>query len=197
MKSSTRGVFRVLTSVRVRALLSLGVVASVGATGTFAYWTDAVSVTGTSFTAGTIILQANGADDTLANGYAALSLATFVPGNSTAGVVTIKNNGTAPLKYSAASSSDASTLSDAMVVKVTNDATTSGSLATAKTCAGTALAGTTTTLNTSLITTKRSLAAGASETICIQVALPTSAHTSLQGASSAVTFTFTATSDLS
>jgi predicted ribosomally synthesized peptide with SipW-like signal peptide len=175
MKSSTRGVFRVLTSVRVRALLSLGVVASVGATGTFAYWTDAVSVTGTSFTAGTIILQANGADDTLANGYAALSLATFVPGNSTAGVVTIKNNGTAPLKYSAASSSDASTLSDAMVVKVTNDATTSGSLATAK----------------------RSLAAGASETICIQVALPTSAHTSLQGASSAVTFTFTATSDLS
>jgi len=48
-----------------------------------------------------------------------------------------------------------------------------------------------------LISTGRQLAAGATETICIQVTLPASANTSLQGATSAVSFTFTGTSDLS
>ena len=48
---------RMLASARTRAALSLGVVLAVGATGTFAYWTDAVPITGASFTAGTIDLQ--------------------------------------------------------------------------------------------------------------------------------------------
>jgi hypothetical protein len=40
----------------------------------------------------------------------------------------------------------------------------------------------------------RLLAAGASETLCIQATLPTNASTTLQGATTNVTFTFNGTS---
>ena len=91
-------------------------------------------------------------------------------------------------------------LSGALTVKVTGDTAVSGT-SPAITCNGTALTGTASTLggltDTPLISTGRQLAAGASETICIQVTLPANANTSLQGATSAVSFTFTGTSDLS
>lgn len=195
------GVLRGLGSVRVRAALSLGVVLSVGATGTFAYWTDAATVSGTTFTAGTIDLKVNGNDNV--TGYATLSISAMVPGNSTAAVLTIANSGTAPLKYTAsttATNADGKDLRSALVVKVTGDTTTSGT-APATTCAGTALAGAGTALNGALLSTGRPLAAGpsaaASEKICVQVTLPASAASSLQGATTDVVLTFTGTSDLS
>jgi predicted ribosomally synthesized peptide with SipW-like signal peptide len=185
-------------SARVRAALSLGVVTAIGATGTFAYWTDAATVTGTTFTAGTIDLKVNNADSV--SGYTALNLATMVPGNSTAGTLVIKNNGTAPLKYTATSSSTPAVLSGAMTIKVTGDAAATGSGSSA-TCAGAALPGSAGTIGgatgSSLLGTGRLLAPGGSETICIQVTLPANAPSSLQGTSSDVSFTFTGTSDLS
>ena len=39
---------------------------AVGATGTFAYWTDDVTITGTTFTAGTLDLQVNDAEPSYA-----------------------------------------------------------------------------------------------------------------------------------
>ena len=198
MSTRTRTVTRALASARVRAALSLGVVLAVGATGTFAYWTDAVPITGATFTAGTIDLKVNNADTV--SGYTSLNLATMVPGNSMAGTLTIKNSGTAPLKYTATSSSTPVALSGAMTVKVTGDTSATGS-SPSMTCAGTALAGSATALggltDTPLLGTGRQLAAGGSETICIQVTLPSTASSTLQGASSAVTFTFSGTSDLS
>jgi predicted ribosomally synthesized peptide with SipW-like signal peptide len=188
-----RSVLGALRSARLRALLGLGVVLSVGATGTFAFWTDDVTVAGTSFTAGTQDLKVNNLDTVTA--YTALNATALVPGNSTAAVLTIKNNGTAPLKYTAATTAT-STLGAALVVKVTGDALTSGA-APATTCPGTALPGTTTSLNGGLITTGRLLAPGATETICLQVTLPAGAATTLQGGSTNVGFTFTGTSDVS
>jgi predicted ribosomally synthesized peptide with SipW-like signal peptide len=184
-------------SARLRAALGLGVVLSVGVTGTFAYWTDAATVSGTTFTAGTIDLKTNGSDNV--TGYATLNLSTMVPGNSTAGVLTIANTGTAPLKYTAsttATNADGKNLGGALTVKVTGDATTSGS-SPAATCAGAALGGAGTTLNGPLLGTGRLLAAGASEKVCVQVTLPAAAGTALQGATTSVVFTFSGTSDLS
>jgi len=184
-------------SARVRAALSLGVVLSVGATGTFAYWTDAATVGGTTFTAGTIDLKANGSDNV--TGYTTLNLSAMVPGNSTAAVLTIANTGTAPLKYTAsgtATNADGKDLRGALVVKVTGDATTSGTTPTV-TCPGAALAGAGTSLNGALLPTGRLVAAGASEKVCVQVTLPAAAATTLQGATTSVVLTFTGTSDLS
>ena len=188
---------RACASARVRAALGLGVVLSVGATGTFAYWTDAATVSGTTFTGGTIDLKVNGNDDV--TGYTSLNISTMVPGNSTAAVLTIANAGTAPLKYTAASTAtnaDGKGLAAALTVKVTGDTTTSGS-SPAVTCAGTALAGAGTTLGGSLLSTGRLLAAGTNEKVCVQVSMPADANTSLQGATTNVVLTFTGTSDLS
>lgn len=193
---SRRQVGALLRSTRVRAALSLGVVLSIGASGTFAYWTDSVSVTGTTFTAGTIDLKVNGSDTV--TGYTSLNISTMVPGNSVAAVLTVANTGTAPMKYTAATTAtnaDTKDLRSALVVKVTGDTATSGS-SPATTCAGTALAGSGTTLNSSLISTGRLLAAGTNEKVCVQVTLPAGANTSLQGATTDVVLTFTGTSDL-
>jgi predicted ribosomally synthesized peptide with SipW-like signal peptide len=181
---------------RVQALLALGVLALPASVGTFAFWTDDVVITGATFSTGTLDLRVNGLDTV--TGYTTMNLTTMVPGNSTAGVLTVRNNGSAPLKYTAvtaATNADAKNLRGALVVKVTGDTTVTGSAPSA-TCAGTALSGTTTVLNGGLVTTGRLLAGATEEKLCVQVTLPSGAASSLQGATTDVTFTFTGTSDL-
>lgn len=185
-------------STRLRAALSLGIVLGIGSVGTFAFWTDSVTVSGTTFTAGTLILNVNGSHSPAA--YTSLNIANMVPGNTTAGVLTVKNNGTAPLKYSVsatASNADTLGLGAALVAKVTADTTVTGVSPTA-TCAGTALAGSGTAFTAALISPNgRQLAPGASETICVQATLPSAASNALQGATTNVVLTFAGTSDLS
>ncbi len=180
----------------VCAVLGLGVVLSVGATGTYAAWTDSVSVSGTTLSSGTIDLKVDNSDTVTT--FTALSLAAMVPGNTSAGVLTVKNAGTAPLRYSVdatATNGDGKGLGAALVVKVTADAVTTGS-APAVTCAGSALASTGTTFSTNLVSSAapRLLAAGASETLCLQAGLSLSAVTGLQGATTSVSLAFTGTS---
>lgn len=186
-----------LAAPKVRAALGLGVLLSAGTLGTHAYWTDAVSVTGATFSTGTIDLKVDNLDAGV--DFSTLSLAGMVPGSSTAGVLTVKNAGTAPLKYTASSTAtngDGKNLAGALVVKVTGDSATTGA-AGARTCAGSALASSGTTLTGSLIGTGRQLAAGAAETVCVQVTLPATAPSALQGATTTATLTFSGTSDLS
>lgn len=181
----------------MRYLLSAGTVIGISVTGTLAVWSDSVTVTGTTFSTGTIDLQVNNLDTV--TGYTSMNLSAMVPGNSAAGVLTVKNNGTAPLKYyvdATTSNADGKGLGAALVAKVTADAATSGS-APAVTCAGTALASAGTTFGANLLssTSPRLLAAGASETLCIQATLPSSLTGStpgagLQGATTNVGFTF-------
>lgn len=188
---------RALASARVRAALGLGVVLSGFVTGTFAYWTDSATLSGATFSTGTIDLKVNNLDTV--TGYTSMNLSSMVPGNTVAGVLTIKNNGTAPLKYTAlttATDADGKNLRGNLTVKVTGAASVTGS-SPAMTCGGTTLTGSQATLNGSLISTARQLAAGASETVCVQVSLGAAAATALQGATTNVVFTFNATSDLS
>ena len=187
----------VLRSARVRAVLGLAVVLALATPGTYAHWTDEVQVSGTTITSGTLDLRVDGQDQV--TGYAALDIAPMVPGNSAAAVLTIRNNGTAPLKYTAgtsATNADGKSLGAALVVKVTGDTTVTGS-APATTCAGAALPGTATSLNGPLISTGRLLAPGVSEKVCVQVTMPTHAVSALQGSTSTVGITFTGTSDVS
>lgn len=180
----------------VRALLSLGMVVSLGATGTYAYWTDSVQVTGTTITAGTIDLDVDNQDSV--NNFTQMNITNMVPGNSVAGVLTVNNNGTAPLRYyvNASYSNVANGLGAALVVKVTGDTATGGSGA-AKTCPGAPLADSSSGFTPNMLGSAalpRQLTAGGSEKICIQATLPTNASTSLQGASTSVTFSFSGSS---
>lgn len=191
-----RRLWRALSSVRLRAALGLGVVLSIGVTGTLAAWTDASTVNGTAISSGTINLQVNGAD--AVTGYTSLNITNMVPGNSVAGLLTVTNVGSAPFKYTATSSGtnpDGKNLVSGLVVKVTADTSTSGS-GLFKTCAGAAVAGTGTTVPGSLITTSQLLLPAGSKTFCIQLTLSSSASTALQGGTAEIGFTFQATSDL-
>jgi predicted ribosomally synthesized peptide with SipW-like signal peptide len=190
-----------LDSRALRALLSLGMVVGLGATGTYAYWTDTATVSGTAISAGTIDLKVNkgvGGDQDNISDYTTMNISTMVPGNSTAGTITVKNNGTAPLNYyvnASGTNTDTKGLAAALTIKVTGDAATGGS-GSAKTCPGAALS-TATGFGADMLgsaAVPRLLAAGASETLCIQATLPTNASTTLQGATTNVTFTFNGTS---
>jgi predicted ribosomally synthesized peptide with SipW-like signal peptide len=192
MSSKHARLGRFLASARTRAALSLGVVLALGATGTFAHWTDSATIGGTTITAGTLDLQVDSVT------YATLNLATMVPGNSVAGTLVIKNNGDVPLKYSAvasATNADSKNLGGSLTVRVTDGAVAGASPN--RTCGGTVIAGATPTLIESLATPKRRLEFETTETICVQVTLASDALSTLQGATTEVTFTFTGTTDLS
>jgi len=179
-------------------MLSLGVALGFGTVGTYAHWTDTVSVTGTSFTAGVLDLLVNGdADDSVS--FTQMNVSNLVPGSTAAGVLTVKNVDSAPLKYdvsSSASNTDGKNLVSYLTVKVTGAATINGT-APAATCGGVALPGTGTTFSSPLVSTRRLLAPGASEYLCIQATLSATAPSAVQGGTTTVTLTFNATSDLS
>jgi predicted ribosomally synthesized peptide with SipW-like signal peptide len=186
---------RRLDSRSLRIVLSLGLVVGVGATGTFAAWSDTATVQGTSITAGTIDLKLNGANDNV-TGYTTMNISNMVPGNTTAGVITVKNNGTAPLKYYLdASAGGPNALFSALQAKVTGDAATTGS-SPSVVCPGAALASSSSTFGSGLLSaaSPRLLAAGATENICIQATLPSNAASTLQGVTANITFTFTGNS---
>lgn len=183
-----------LRSTRVQAVLSLGVVLAASATGTFAYWTDTATVSGTTISSGSIDLMVNNQQSDSA--FTTMALSNMVPGNSAAGVITVRNNGASPLTYyvdGAATNADGKGLGAAMVVKVTGDGSRSGSTPNF-TCAGAALANTGTAFSANLVQSAnpRQLAAGASETLCVQATLPSGASASLQNATTNVSFTFNA-----
>ncbi len=193
--SDRPSLLRRIGSVRLRAFFALGVVGVLGATGTtFAAWTDNVSVAGTTFTAGTIDLKVNGAD-AAATFPTSLALGTMVPGSSVASLLPVRNNGTAQLKYTATSAvtnADGKGLGTALTYTITAG-TVTGSAPSA-TCSGTAIA--TGSLGGTVIGSGRLLATGATDTLCVQVTLPGTAPTTLQGATTTVTFTFLGTTDL-
>lgn len=203
-RTAPRGLRAALASRRVRALLGLGVAGTLGATTTFAFWTDDVVISGTSVTAAVLDLQVNNGDS-----YATTTLAmsAMVPGNTSAEVLTLRNNGTAPLKWTLAGGlggTDAASYATASALKLTITAggTRSGSGNSATCTAGTgtlvnAVALTAVT-GTSLISTRQGpVAASGTATVCVQITFDAAAPTSLQGKGATVVLTATGTSDVS
>lgn len=178
-------------SVPLRAALSLGLVLGIGSAGTFAYWTDEATVSGITITAGTLDLELqDDPDDSIS--FTSLNISNLIPGQSVAGVLKVENVGNVGFTYTASTSVSNSTLASALDVKVTNASSVTGSSPNA-TCSGSQLSGTGTKLDQNLVSTSRALAATASEDLCIQVSMPSGASSSLQGATTNVTYTFTAT----
>jgi predicted ribosomally synthesized peptide with SipW-like signal peptide len=198
------GLARRLRSPRLRALLGLGVLLGVGATGTFAYWTDEVTIAGTSFTAGNIDLKVNNA-----NSYATttLSMSAMVPGNTSAEVLIVNNSGTAPLKYALAgglTGTDAAAYNTAAALKLTivSGGTRLGTANTSTCTGGTVIVNAvalTSTTTTAIFGSRPTipLAAAGTESLCFQVGLDAAAPSSLQNKTATATFTFTGTSDVS
>jgi predicted ribosomally synthesized peptide with SipW-like signal peptide len=192
---------------RIRAVLALGLALGLGAVGTFAYWTDDVVISGSTFTAGTLDLQVNNADS-----YATttLSMSAMVPGNSSAEVLTVKNNGTAPLKYTMTGGLTGTNAADyntaaanGLLLTISVGGTKSGTGNTSTCTGGTVIVNAvplTSTTSTAIIAIRRPAAAmaqNATEALCFQVKLADGASTTLQGKTATATFTATGTSDVS
>lgn len=190
---------------RVRALLSLGLLGSALAVGTYAYWTDDVTISGTTFTTGTLDLQVN-ASDSYSTTTLGMSSTPMVPGNTSAEVLTVKNNGTVPLKYTLTgglAGTDAAAFNTAAALKLTvvSGGTRSGSGNAATCTGGTTIYGPTALTNvttTAIIGTRRGpVAAAGTEALCFQVTFDAAAPSTLQAKTATATFTATGTSDVS
>lgn len=187
-------------NVRVRALLSLGLVLGLGAVGTLAAWTDNATATAT-FTAGSMDLKLRqvSPSGTAADSVAltSLGMTTMYPGVSKAALIEVANSGTIPLGYSIAGSATPATgLGAALTVSTYagGTATNSSTGTPTGTCSGTLIG----TANLPLVGTLlaapgRTLAAGATEQLCVRISLPTTADTAAQGTSTNAVLTFTGT----
>ena len=192
-------------SIRVRALLCLGLVAGLFVTGTYAYWTDDVTITGSTFTAGTLDLQVNNADSYTTTTLG-MSSTPMVPGNTSAQVLTVKNNGTVPLTYTLTGGlggTDAAAFNTAAALNLTisSGGAVSGSGNAATCTGGSVIYGPTALTNvtsTAIIGTRRGpVAAAGTEALCFQITFDAAAPGTLQGKTATATFTATGTSDVS
>jgi len=187
-------------STRARALFSLGVVVALGASGTFALWNDSVAVTGTTISTGSIDLVVNDdADDAVA--FTTINVSGLLPGGTTAGVLKVTNAGLSPLTYYATQAITGTTFpANVLTLKITNATATSPVVGgSGATCGGTTyLTGVASGFVPGdfigSLASQRPLAAGATESFCVQATLASNADQSLYSAkTSNVSITFTAT----
>ena len=186
-------------SVRLRALLSAGMVLGLGAVGTLAAWTDESTATAT-FSAGTLDLKLRTLPDgTLADSVAVTSLdmTAMYPGVSKAAMVQASNSGSLPLTYTLTGSAVAGAgglggnLGTSLLVGVYSGGSANNT-ATTGSCTGPRIGTADVTLVGSLISVPRALAPAGTENLCLVVSLPASAANNLQGTGTTATFTFNA-----
>jgi predicted ribosomally synthesized peptide with SipW-like signal peptide len=186
-------------SVRLRALLSAGMVLGLGAVGTLAAWTDESKATAT-FSAGTLDLKLKELPGgTFADSAAitSLNMTAMYPGVSRAGMVQLSNSGTVPLSYTLTGSAVAGLagqggdLGGSLQVGVYSGGAASNT-GTTGSCTGTRIGTTDVALNSSLIATPLTLAPAGTADLCLVVSMPSNAASNLQGTSTTATFTFNA-----
>lgn len=176
---------------RVRVLLAACSVLGIGAVGTLAAWTDTSTATSGTFSTGTVDLKlgtttANAVDTNPSSFTTGLTLTGMAPGATKSQTLVVVNSGTLQFGYTIAGTATnngagADQLGSAMTLNVYPGST----------CTGTAL--NSTAKFTFGVTTARTLAGGANETLCFVATLPSNADTALQNQTTTATFTFTAT----
>ena len=184
--SRLRCTARGLRSTPVRAVLSLGVVFGLGAVGTLAYWTDDATLTGGTFTAGTLDIKLSGADNNPAAFTTDFAMSNMQPGDSKAASVSVQNAGSLDFTYTATGTAPGA-LNSTLVFRVVPGGTVSGGTCTG----GTETFNSTMGVDTPVITTNRPLASGANESFCVSASIPSGATTG-QGLSTTASFTFNA-----
>lgn len=190
---------------RTRALLSLGLVFGFGSIGTMAYWTDQGTMTTGDISAGSLDLRLNNSSTLINQGgtwnntdFAASSL---IPGESVAFSFPVRNDGTAGFRFSATATASG-TLATGLRFTTTygaSAASNSGSASNgnrAGTCGANTVATSSVTLSASsasvINTPGVTVASGASSTVCVIVALDSSAANALQGATTTASYVFNA-----
>jgi spore coat-associated protein N len=184
---------RLAVALAIAALATSGI----GATVSGAFFTDSSEVTGNSFTTGTVDLTATPAT-------AAVSMTNMAPGDLVVGSVTVGNSGSLEYRYamtSTADNTDAKGLAAAleMTVKVgVSDCSAAGFTVDGTVLYGPAPLGDPTGIavfgdvSPGAQVGDRTVAAGASEILCIRVALPDTTGNSHQDATTTTAFRFDA-----
>lgn len=182
-------------SIRVKAILSLGILVGFGAVSTLASWTGQATATSNISTATVALgVGATTGSATSASYQMPINGNNLFPGASSASVVVVKNTGSISAPYSfqgKITESGGATLGSALTILVKTGATLSGS-GSKVTCSGgeellTKGAGSSfgKPTQTTLLTP------GASESLCVQYSLPLTAANALQGASTTISLDFT------
>jgi predicted ribosomally synthesized peptide with SipW-like signal peptide len=189
-------------SARIRAGLALGAVVGIGTVATLAAWSDTVTATG-SFSTGTLDLKLNDQDTTTA--LTSLAMTAAKPGDSTYALLTVRNGGTVNFGYNWTTSSTNTgsgtpALNSVLTVGVASIGTAAyPDTGTVPTCnattyaAGTSVQGDAALSSNPAPATSRTLNTGRLEYLCVKAALPSSAAAGVQGQSSTMTMTVTAT----
>lgn len=184
---------RLLTGLAVLGVAGVGVTSLV----TGAFFTDSQSVGGNSITTGSVDIGVTPTE-------AAVTLPTMAPGDSITAPIAVKNNGSLALRYSLLSTSDATDANflaaqlDMTVKTGVTTCTTAGFSATGAVAYGPGDFGSTSGTKvlgdaaTGSNTGDRTLSAGASETLCLQVSLPSSTGNTYQAKTTTATFRFDA-----
>jgi camelysin-like metallo-endopeptidase len=171
-------------------LLVLGLLAGAPWAATHALFTDSQDITGNTFSTGSVDISASPAT-------ALVTLTTMAPGDKVTGELTVTNAGTLQLRYAMTTGiTGSTTLADGLEAQIKTGVTTCSN-------AGFDTDGTSvynSTLTSAAIGSTaqggqagdRTLNPSASEVLCFQVRLPSSAGASLQGLSTTATFTFAA-----
>lgn len=178
------------------AVLAFGVISGYAQGPTLAFFTDTATSAANTFSTGTV-------DVSNSPTTALIALSSMAPGDSVTQPLTIANGGTLQLSYAIASTVtnvDTKGLGAALTLTIKTGVTCTG--------AGFGTGGSTVYATAALgnlgssrniVGTGgsnpnggRTVSAGANEVLCFQIALPTTAATTLQGASTEATFTITA-----
>jgi predicted ribosomally synthesized peptide with SipW-like signal peptide len=174
-------------------LLIIGMAAGLFTMGSGAFFSDTAEDTGNVITAGTV-------DITLTGGSPIVTVASppgMAPGDNANGSVQVNNAGTLSLRYAVTSTLSAGSVAFAGQLQLTiKEVGTSCAAFDGATLYGPAAFGGASVINLVGDPTSgpqagdRTLAAGANETLCFRVHLPTTTDNTHQGATAAVTFTF-------
>ncbi|QXQ09940.1 hypothetical protein [Paeniglutamicibacter sp. Y32M11] len=181
--------------MQVKALLSMGILVGFGAVSTLAAWTGTATATA-EISAAKVSLGVGEMAGATSNDYIVpITGANWYPGMNQAALVVVTNTSPIAVPLSITGSvpdTGTNTLGNALSVVVKAGGSVDGT-APAATCSGTLVINKSAGADFPTATSRPTLAPGASETLCVQYSLPATASNTLQGKSTTVKLTFTAT----
>lgn len=181
-------------SMQLKAVLSLGMLVGIGAVSTLASWTGGATATA-HITAATVSLGVGGTAGGATTYPVPINGSNWYPGMSQAQKLVVTNTSTVAVPYSISGSFTdipAAGLGQAMTLLI-SDGAVQGAAPNASCSGGTQIMKKDTAVAFPAPVLRGSLAPGASETFCVQYQLPLTAANTLQGATTSMTLTFTAT----
>ena len=174
-------------AMKLKALLSIGLLTGLGAVSTLAAWTGEATAT-SSISAGTVAIGVGALGESVSVDYPLDMGTNWYPGLSKATMITVKNTGTLAAPYTVSADAGAGELGRAMTVKITT-----GSMLDSSTCGEPLVLQKDAGFVSAQAAGTPTLDAGKVQNLCVEYSLPVNAPNSLQGKSATITLTFTST----